>query len=345
MILLLLAAAGGIALLMWDGGGPGERKGSRDRETGPGRENVVVRPQGLEPLPAIEEPDKFVAVCRNRGAEVVPMLLRRLRLDKDEKLLPRWVFKDGRLVGHPTKRSVYIAALAAVPGESAANGLLELMTAARSAEEAYQIAIALRSRDLDGWSGELLDRAAKGTAANQRVRMEMAAFAAKADPGGTAAHVFETAPRGDSTDDGRVLATAVTALPAETAVATTGSILDDAGITYRAKGALVRTLLRMRPESSVLGAVEEQILAGRMDERLRVEAAHAAANSIWFVNDRNAYQTAVAAGDTAKADAVRRRFEERVRAAESLIRTALGEDEKRIRSILAVLEAHKKRFN
>ena len=34
-----------------------------------------------------------------------------------------------------------------------------------------------------------------------------------------------------------------------------------------------------------------------------------------------------------------------MRAAESLIRTALGDDEKRTKSILAVLEAHKKRFD
>jgi len=348
VLLALLAAAGGVAvLLLREGEGRGERKAARERAAESGREPVAKNGAGADPLPepAPESLPAFVRACRERGDEAVPLLLRRLRLDPDRRFAPLWKFEKGRLVGYPTLRSAYIAALAGIPGESATTALQQILPDAKSVEESYQIALALAERGAGGWSDALLARATTGTAANQQLRMEMAEFVARTDPEGAAALVLESAPRGDSADDGRILAAAVTALPLETAVATTGRVLDDAGITARAKSTLVRSVLRRRPEPSVFASVEEQMAQGRLDDRLKVDAAYAAANSIWFVNDVNDYESAVAQGDAAKADEVRRRFNERARAARSLIRAAVGpEDDKRAQAILRILEAHEKRM-
>lgn len=348
MVLLLLAAAGGVGALLLKGGeGTGKRNGTREHGVEPGRDPAANGGGATTPLPEPdpEAPAGFVNACLERGEQAVPMLLRRLRLDEDRRLEPLWKFEKGRLVGYPTLRSAYIAALAGIPGESASTALQQLLSDARSVEESYQIALALAERGLGGWSGDLLGRATTGTAANQRLRMEIAEFVARTDPEGTAALVLESAPRGDSKDDGRILASAVTALPLETSVATTGRVLDDAGITDRAKATLVRSVLRRRPEPSIFASIQEQVEQGRLEGKLKVDAAYAAANSIWFVNDVREYESAVAQKDAAKADEIRRRFNDRVRAARDFIRAAVGpEDDKRVQAMLRILEAHEKRM-
>jgi hypothetical protein len=349
VVAILLAAAGGVAYLLSDGEGPGERNRNRQDGVRPERNGGVVAPPGVtKPLPEPEEKSLagFVAACRERGEEAVPLILRRLREKQDRRFDPLWRFEDGKLQGYPTLRSVYIAALAAIPGESAALALQQILPEARSPGEAYQIALELDERGFRGWSEALLARAGEGTAADRGLRMEMAEFAAREDPAGTTAHVLQTAPRGDSNEDGRVLATAVTHLPFTNAVVTAGHVLDDPEITTRAKSAMLRSVLRRRPETEVFSAFEEQIVRGRLDDKLKIDAAYAAANSIWFVNDIKDYEGAAAAGDGAKADEIRRRFNERMRAARSLIRTAVGEgDEARAKAMIRILDAHQARMD
>lgn len=364
IVVILLAAAGGVALLYWQD----EGRGRRPRDNG--RERIDARPRGgagggkplAEPLIEVavdvrKDPQgrasqdalaAFVAECRRRGEEVVPILLRRLRLDEDMPTQPRWVFKKGKLVGYPTLRSAYIAALAGIRGESADLALQQLMHSARSAEESYLIAVSLEGRDVGGWSADLLQRAREGDAANQGLRMEMARFAARSDPVGAAAFIVESAPRGESTDSGRVLAAAATALPVDIALAATGRVLDDDQITNRAKASLVRAMLR-RPETGVYQALEQQVAQGKMDRPLRIAAAHEAANNPNFVRDAMDYHRAVAEGDGGQADSIRRRFNDRMDAAEKFIGVALGvdlrsTDDQRARAIRRLLDAQKKRL-
>jgi len=343
VVVVLLAAAGGVAYFFREGEGAGERM--RERTPVPERGGVEPDPVGTKPLPEPESLPAFVAACRERGEEAVPLLLRRLRVDADRRLAPRWVFKDGKLAGYPTLRSAYISAIAAIPGESSTIALAQLLPDAKSAEEGYLIALALAERGRGGFAGEVLKRAAEGTAANQSLRMEMAEFAARNDPAATAAHAYEALPRGESREDGRILAAALAALPYEAALAASERALDDAEVTVRAKSALLRRLLRRRPEPEVFEAVEEHVRRGRLDAKLGIDAAYAAANSVMFVEDRNAHEAAVAKGDGDAADEVRRRFERRLRAARSLIETATGEgDGKRRAAMLKILDAHAKAF-
>jgi len=84
---------------------------------------------------------------------------------------------------------------------------------------------------------------------------------------------------------------------------------------------------------------------GHLDDKLKIDAAYAAANSIWFVNDTTEYETAVAQGETGKADEIRRRFNERVSAARRLIRTAVGtDDDPRAKSMIRILEAYEQKM-
>jgi len=350
LIAVLLAAAGGVVYLVTEGEGPGERNTVREGGVRPDRGGAQdPAPTGVvDPLPPLDEksPAAFIAQCRARGDEAVPLLLRRLREEQDRRLDPLWRFEGGQLQGHPTLRSVYLAALAAIPGESAGLALQQVMPDAKSPGEAFQIALALEDRGFGGWTESLLGRTQEGTAADQRLRMEMAEFAAKKDPGATSAYVLESAPRGDSTDDARILAAAVAALPYADSLATAGRFVDDAGITPRAKSAVLRSVLRKRPETTVFSAVEEQIVQGRIDEKLKIDAAYAAANSIWFVNDVTEYEGAVASSEGAKADEIRRRFDERMRAARSLIRTAVGaDDDARAKAMIRILDAHQARMD
>ncbi|MEM8883599.1 MAG: hypothetical protein AAGD14_06015, partial [Planctomycetota bacterium] len=351
LVLVLLAAAGGVAFLFLEGDGRGERtreERGEGAETKPGDDG---RPAPQDPvLPSFDlaDPAAFVAQCRAAGPPAISALLAKLRGKENRTLAPRWQFKDGKLIGYPTERAVYLQALAAIPGSEATFALEQSLRTARSVEESYLVARALQERDVGGWSRTLLERARAGNAANQRLRMEIATFAAKADAGGTAATIVEAAPRGESKDDARILAAASKALPLDLATETTTRVLDDAEITYRAKDALLRALLK-RPEPEVMLRVEEELGRRELDDRMRRMMALEACNHPGFSQDVIEYGLAVSKKDMGKADVIRRRFDARERAAERLIGSALRVDprttsDRSAQAAMRILAAHRARL-
>jgi hypothetical protein len=371
LALILLAAAGGVIyLLMEDRGDGGGRSSNTERPRIPDRpdngghgdpggasggaallpniaKTVRAQPSGHVTQEAVAE---FVAECRRRGPEAVPLLLRELQTQEDVPMQPRWVFRDKRLVGFPTLRSAYLSGLAAIPGADADLALREVLRTARSPEESYFLALALQERELAGWAGDLLRRAFEpGKPATLPLRRDMVALATESDPKGAADRLVRDIPRGDSKADGRLMGEAAKLLPVDIAIETTRSLLIDAEVTYRAKGTLVRALLS-RPEPQVYESFREEALRGTMDEPMKIAISYAAANNPNFFQDAAAYQVASAGGDTAKADAIRRRFESRLRAAEELINATLNLDvttstDKRAASLRRILQAHKSKLD
>jgi len=298
-----------------------------------------MRPKAQEDLA------RFVREGREMGADAVPKILQLLRLDNDVRTAPMWKFKDGKLVGYPTLRATYIAALRSIPGEEAGAALVSLLPGAESAEEAYLISLSMQERGLSGWSEDLLTRAQKGNAVNRQLRVQMARFAAAKDPVGTAARIVDDAPRGASKSDGRVLLSATISLPLDMAMTATERLIEDQNVTYRAKQLLLAKMLE-RPEPEVYTALEELMNRREFTEELRIRTAHEAVNNISFFIDMKSYQSAVAAKDTAKADEIRRRFNLRLRHAKRLVSTALRLDvetstDKRAQSLNRRLQALK----
>jgi len=368
--LILIVAVGGVGYLVLSGG-DGRGKGTRNRadegpthgENGNGSSPSNSSAPPPDPLPDIaksahaapfsaatqKELAEFVAECRRRGAEAVPLLLQLLAQNDDQNLQPRWKFRKGELQGFPTLRAAYIAALRAIPGAEATFAMRELMRASRSAEESYLLATELNERGRGGWSGDLLRTALAGaTPAALDLRREMVALATRSDPAEAALVLARDIPRGESNDDGQLIAGALGVLPLNLAISAGAPLVADADVTYRAKGHVIRAMLN-RSEPEVFGALRDEVARNSMDKAIRVAIAYAAANSSSFFADAAAHDLARAAKDTAKADALRRQFDARMLAAEELISTALDLDlgsssEMRAAAMRRTLAAHRKRF-
>jgi len=341
--LLLITAVGGVGfLVLFQGDGPGKGTHTSVRRDTPrrGNDTTPVEPPPPTPLPDIAKTAKanpftadtqrelaaFVEECRQRGAEAVPLLLQLLADGKDRKLQPRWKFVESELIGFPTLRAAYLTALTSIDGPEASFAMGEIMKELRDAQESFLIAKELADRDVGGWTNDLLRNAvADATPAQLDLRRAMVALAARSDPKGTAEAVLRDMPRGESKEDGRLLSESLGQLPVQIAIATTESLLADRDVTYAAKGHLVRAALN-RPEPDVFRAMRQEVLRGGLDKQLRTAVAYAAANSRSFFNDAAELAVAEASQDTAKGDAIRRRFEERMRVAEELVGAALDVD-------------------
>jgi len=341
--LILVAAVGGVGyLVLVEGDGPGKGNRSRERGDTPGHTNGSKpgQPPPPSPLPDIarsaqanpftadtqKELAAFVQECRGRGAEAVPLLLQLLAKGEDRKLQPRWNFRKGSLEGFPTLRSAYLTALRSIEGDEATFAMREVMKELRTAGESFLLAQELRTRGAGGWTDDLLRTALSNvTPAALSLRREMVRLAAESDPEGMATALIREIPRGESKEDGRLVSGALRVLPVQIALSAATPLLTDDDVTYRAKGNLIRTMLN-RPESEVFSTMREEVLRGGYDEQLRVAVAYAAANSQSFFTDAAELAVARANKDTAKADAIQRRFEQRIHAAEELVSAALDLD-------------------
>ena len=359
LALILLLAVGGIAFLLLEGDGPGKGNRQHERSTAGERDHPRIDPGAtrVKPLPDIrgkqsqEDLAAFVAECRRRGEEVVPLLSELLRDGKDYKLQPRWSFRKRELIGYPTVRSAYLVALRGIPGEAANLALREALRDTRMWQEAYLIAIGLKQRGVEDWTGDLLDRAVvSARPANLNLQQDIIALAAESDPDMLAQRLVRDIPRGkDAKGDARVLAEAARKLPVDLAVATTTPLIIDEGVNYRARANLIRALLG-RPEVKVYERMREEALRTRFDEELSRAIAWAAVNNPHFATDGVLYAHAMSTGDEKRADEIRRRFEARRIAAGQLVNAALNLDletsnDIRAKSIRRTLNAHRLKFN
>ena len=109
---LLLAAtvavAGVAMLLVLDD--PEPRRPSERPHNGHGNHGTPDPEPDALPDPKAD-PEAFLDECERRGDRSVPELLKLLRSGKDQKISPRWLFDNGKLVGYPTLRAVYLEAL------------------------------------------------------------------------------------------------------------------------------------------------------------------------------------------------------------------------------------------
>ena len=363
LALVLLAAAGGVAFLLFEGDGPGKGSADRERNRAEGRDEPATDngPARVEPLPDVlaaatrdpfakttqAELARFVAACKARGEEAVPLLAELLREGKDVKLQPRWFFRKRTLVGYPTVRSAFLTALASIPGEHAGLALHEALRTARVWEEAYLAGIALHARDAQGWVDDMLDQTlGQALPAQMTLQQDAIALAAESDAESLARRLAQAIPRGkDAEGDGRILSEAARTLPVELAVSTATPLITDPGVNYRARANLIRALMG-RPEVEVYERMRETALSTRLDEELSRAIAWAAVNNPQFATEAINYAHALSSGDTATADAIQRRFDARKRAAAELVNAALDldlqtSDDVRAKAMRRALNAHR----
>jgi len=298
-----------------------------------------------------EEVEKFLARCSELGKAAVPELARRLRERRDVPFEPRWRFVGGRLKGHPTLRSAYIAALAAIPGDASAGALREVLAQSASVFEAYEIALALEDRGEAGWAKDALVRAGEHTSPSKLdTQLAIVGLAAERDPDETAAQILTQAPRGDAMTDPKVLASGLSRLPARQALAATQALIADPEVTLRAKGRYLRGLFaRPQLEQTVLRGVQGMFESETLSRELRTDAAYAAAGAASFYTDAIAYQKARAQGKGEEAATIKTRCERRIVEIEALIRAAIGTDvntssDPRAASLRRMLERHRARL-
>lgn len=366
--MIVLAAAGGIAFLVMEGDGSGKGKAQHNRkggavdrdppplDAGDSRDKplpAILGPAARDPRSAQTQADlaAFVAECRRRGVEAVPLLGALLRDGKDYRLLPRWNFKKRALGDFPTVRCAYLAALRAIPGPEATFSLREALRTSHSWEEAYYIAIGLKDRDVEGWTGDLLDRAIDGTRpAYRHLQEDIIALAAESDPETLAQRLVRDLPRGSQAKtDKLILAFAARRLPIQLALDSVTPLILDEQVNYRARANLITALLS-RPEIEVYTRLREEALRTRFDPELSRSIAWAAVNNTQFATDAMAYALATTQSDTKLADEIRRRFEERRRAAGELVNAALNlnletSNDKRAQALRRALNAHRRKFD
>jgi len=268
----------------------------------------------------------FVYACAARGAEAVPLLESLLEAGHDVPIRKAWKFSpEGELDGYASLRAAYLEALRSIPGEAASQALEQAYRVA-TPEESYLIALALSERGRGGWAGALLDRADKRTAPSAAMHLlpKMVALAATHEPGETAARLESTAPRGTSTNDPRVMATALAHMPLQTALSAADRLLSDPDITLRAKTRYLNSLLTGRTELEAIRTVRVAIERAGTSEALRAAAVNDAVRSRGFLSDRLAYQHARAKGNNAAAQAARERFDRRAEEVRALIVAAYG---------------------
>ncbi|MEE8105052.1 MAG: hypothetical protein V3T86_05910 [Planctomycetota bacterium] len=268
----------------------------------------------------------FVYACAARGKEAVPLLQSLLDSGRDARIRKVWKFSpDGEMDGYASLRAAYLEALRSIAGEDAAQALEQAYRGA-STEESYLIALALSERGRYGWAGTLLDRADKSGAPAEAMHLlpKMVALAAGAEPGETAARLEANAPRGASTSDPRVMATALAHMPLQNALATADRLLADPDITLRAKTRYLNSLLTGRAELEAIRTVRVAIERAGTSEALRAAAVNDAVKSRGFLNDKLAYQHARAKGNNAAAQAARERFDRRAEEVRALIVSAYG---------------------
>ena len=273
----------------------------------------------------------------------MPELLQLLRDGKDQQISPRWLFRDGELVGYPTLRAIYLEALRRVQPDA----LREVLDATESVEETYFIALALK--DDGGWTTTVLDRAAtRARPLLQEMQRSMVRLAAQTDPAATAAYMLRTAPRGAQPDIPRVMASGIEGLPEKEANATAEALLADDQVTVQAKIMYMRSLCA-RQEVSALATLTARAGRKQLGERMATEAVNLAADSGGFQRDAVDYQLAISKNDRAAAALVRKRFDERFDEVHRLVLAALNidlhtSDDPRARALNKVLERNRARI-
>jgi hypothetical protein len=354
-----LAAICGLYLLDRDTPGHATPRGATPGEPGktpsgdtPAAKSVLPPvPGGLDGTPRSQDRlERFVTACIGLGPEAVPALLARLRADDDVKLQPRWKFAKGRPEGFPTLRSAYLAALAAIPGEEAANALRAVLAETASVEETYQIALALTERQDGGWADAALAKAGDEVSpATLPAQKALVALAAREAPVETAAQMVARAPRGEDGTDPAVLANALRDLPLDAATGASAQLLGDPSVTPRAKERYIRELCsRPDGELRVWEHLRDVASAADWPDTLRMSAAYAAAGAQSFLLDELAYNKARATGDTRAAETIKARFTRRLVAVQNLIQTATGIDlndanDPRAAALRRTLERHRDR--
>ena len=343
----ILAVAGVVWLLAQD-----SRPASRVEPTPPARPHRLPRIEGRVRArarsPAVrDEVDAFVSLCAARGDEVVPELLGLLRDRPDVVFEPRWTFMDGRVKGYPTLRSAYIAALLLIPGQDSTAALLEVLDLTRSVEETFQIAHGLAQRGERHWTATAVERAlAEGTASQRPVRQSLIELAAREDPVETSAQIVAGAPRGDDATDPHVLGHGVRALPLDTAMLAGQRLLEDASVTAKAKGRILRGLCD-RDEIDVFQRFERIVRRGSWSGELRLELAYAAAGAEGFHRDAVAYSLARAASKGVRPHEIRARYHRRLEEVARLVGAALADlpaEDPRVQSLRRMLDNHRRRI-
>ena len=339
---LLLAAAvavAGVASLLVIN--DPEPKRPSDRQAGP-------MPNGNGPVPvplpdAQADPAAFLAECERRGEASLGDLLKFLESGKDVAILPRWLFRNGKLEGYPTLRAIYLEAVRRVQPHA----LRKVLVGTDSVEESYFIALALR--DEGGWTKPVLDRAAaRARPLLQEIQRKMVRLAAQTDPAGAAAYLLQHAPRGEQTDVPRILATGIEGLPEKEANATAETLLTDKQITVQAKVMYLRSLCA-RKEISALETVTALIERRQLSERMATEAVYLAADAGGFQMDAVDYQQAISKGDREAAAKVRERFDKRFDQVHRLVLAATNLDlrtseDPRAKALNKLLERNRKRL-
>ncbi len=340
-----------VALILLSGDGEGPRGG--ERGTGPGLDTPPEPPRNppARPLAAVEAagPEGFLADCAARPREAVPQLLALLMEGNDVAYEPRWTFRDGRLVGFPSLRAIYLVALARIQGADATDALSRVLETTESPEESCLIAFELSRRDAAGWAATVIARCDREPdPARLPLLLAMAGLAAGSDPGAVAQAVFERAPRGEDGRDPRVLASALRTLPLDRAAGALGPLLEGADVTRRAKSRYVKEMLS-RGEVETLVRVREIVERGRLDEATRNEICQEAANSVAFLEETATFQQARARGDRGAAEESRARFLRRLDEMHRLAGVALGvdlatSDDLRAASVRRLLDGYRAGF-
>jgi hypothetical protein len=322
----VLAVAGAVYLLVTGGADPAPRpKPPRNGSPIPPENGGNGAPAaGALPDPGAK-PEGFVEEAVRRGA--VKELLALLRSGDDKQLAPRWSFDaEGRLVGHPTLRACYLAALAGIDTAEATAALQETLTATQSIEETYLVVQALAGRGSPGWAALALQRATgKGSPVQRPLQVRLVQLAAKQDPGRTAQYMAESAPRGEDTSVPRILADGLTALPLEHATSTVETLLADKQVTNQARTLYLKALCA-REEVEAIRSLTGLAERRQLDPQTATEACYAAAGARSLDLDRVAEAKALAEGNAAEATKARERRARRRAEIKALIQAALGID-------------------
>jgi hypothetical protein len=289
----------------------------------------------------------FVYACKARGKEAVGALREFLKSNEDVAI-SLWQFDGSELRGYPSLRAAYLEALRVIPGTEATNALQEVFDSTGSLEESYYCALALKERGGGDWAQDLLERvdSAKPTGQQLHILPAMVGLAAVEDPVATAEKIEQRAPRGADRSDPRVLATGLSKMPIEAALATSDRLLGDPTVTTRAKSRYLSMLLRKRLEVEVISSVRRAVERGGMEPELVTHAVNDAVSSVGFIEDSRLYQMAVVEDDRVAAGKASDRFKRRMEEARRLVTAAFGPGSSDPRAQLALkrLDAAQRNF-
>lgn len=257
---------------------------------------------------------KVMADWIARGPAAVGEIERLLESGADVALLDRWRFRE-EAGDPPSLRAAAILALAAIPGEESTAALSRAAGAARSAGEAWLAVAALRDRGRSGW-GEAALTAAVGESPEGQdpYQARLIETASAEEPAAASRKLLADAPRDQDPRDPGALAKALRHMPWNDASRAATSLLEDPGVTLRAKRRYARSLLDRPEPEAIRFARDAWDRSGRSPE-FAEEIADGLARSDAFEEDEALLRSATAE----EGERIRARIRLRIEEARALL--------------------------